>query len=155
MIAVPYLSETSGWGCAGAAAVSPDIPAVCSVGCCCCPPVCPFGTGAAWAGREAGVVLFILLKGGNEEGLLVGMPLPRLAEEEDGAVVVRVELAVVAAEDMALVEVTVMVLLVGAAGADDGVLGFAAGAVTGGRAEAAWLEGGTRFVWESKELSKD
>lgn len=100
------------------------------------------------------MVLFILLKGGNEEGLLVGMPLPRLAEEEDGVVVVRVELAVVAAEDMALVEVTVMVLLVGAAGADDGVLGFAAGAVTGGRAEAAWLEGGTRFVWESKKLSK-
>lgn len=100
------------------------------------------------------MVLFILLKGGKEEGLLVGMPLPRLAEEDEGAVVVRVELAVVAAEDMALLEVTVMVLLVGAAGADAGVLGLAAGAGTGGRAEAAWLEGGTRFVWESRELSK-
>lgn len=100
------------------------------------------------------MVLFILLKGGNEEGLLVGMPLPRLAEEEDGAVVVRVELAVVAAEDMALLEVTVMLLLVGAAGAEAGVLGLAAGAATGGRAEAAWLQGGTRFVWESRELSK-
>lgn len=99
-------------------------------------------------------MLFILLKGGNEEGLLVGMPLARLAEEEDGAVVVRVELAVVAAEDMALLEVTGMVLLVGAAGADDGVLGLAAGAVTGGTAEPAWLEGGTRLVWESRELSR-
>lgn len=42
-----YLSETSGWGCAGAEVASPDIPAVCSVGCCCCPPVCPFWTVAA------------------------------------------------------------------------------------------------------------
>lgn len=42
-----YLSETSGWGCAGAEVVSADIPAACSVGCCCCPPVCPFWTVAA------------------------------------------------------------------------------------------------------------
>lgn len=101
------------------------------------------------------MVLFILLKDGKEEGLLVGIPLPMLAEEDDGAVVVNVELAVVAAEDMALLDVTVTVLLVGAAGAEDGVLGFPVLAVTGGRAEASWLEGGTRFVWESKELSKD
>lgn len=105
-------------------------------------------------GREAEVVLFILLKDGNEEGLFVGIPLPTLAEEDDVAVVVKVELAVVAAEDMALVDVAVIVLLVGAAGADDGVLGFPALAVTGGRAEAGWLGGGIRFVWESKELSK-
>lgn len=105
-------------------------------------------------GREAEVVLFILLKDGNEEGLFVGIPLPTLAEEDDVAVVVKVELAVVAAEDMALVDVAVIVLLVEAAGADDGVLGFPALAVTGGRAEAGWLGGGIRFVWESKELSK-
>lgn len=105
-------------------------------------------------GREAEVVLFILLKGGNEEGLFVGIPLPTLAEEDDVAVVVKVELAVVAAEDMALVDVAVIVLLVGAAGADDGVFGFPALAVTGGRAEAGWLGGGIRFVWDSKELSK-
>lgn len=100
------------------------------------------------------MVLFILLKGGNEEGLFVGIPLPILAEEDDVAVVVKVELAVVAAEDMALVDVAVIVLLVGAPGADDGVLGFPALAVTGGRAEAGWLGGGIRFVWESKELSR-
>jgi len=45
--AVHYLSETSGWGCAGTEVASPDIPAVCSVDCCCCPPVCPFWTAAA------------------------------------------------------------------------------------------------------------
>lgn len=99
------------------------------------------------------MVLFILLKGGNEEGLFVGIPLPMLADEDDVAVVVKVELAVVAAEDMALFDVAVMVLLVEAAGAD-GVLGFPVLAVTGGRAEAGWLEGGTRFVWASNELSK-
>lgn len=98
--------------------------------------------------------MFILGKGGKEEGLFVGIPLPMVAEEDAGAVVVSVELAVVAAEDMALLDVAVTVLLAGAAGAADGVLGFPAPAVAAGRAGAGWLEGGTRLVWDSKELSK-
>lgn len=64
----------------------------------------------------------MLLKGGNEEGLFADSPLPMLVEEDEAAVVVRVELVVVAAEDMALFEV--MVLLVAATGADEGVLEF-------------------------------
>lgn len=112
------LSETSGCGCAGADKTSPVIPAAC---CWCCIPACPFWTAAGCVEREEGAVLFMLPKGGNEGGLLADIPLPRLEEEDEAAVVVKVELAVVAVEVMALLEVIVTALLVADEGVDDGV----------------------------------
>lgn len=66
-------------------------------------------------------MLFMLPKGGNEEGLFADIPLPTLEEDDDVVVVVRVELAVVVAEAMVLLEFIVTALLLADEGVDDGV----------------------------------
>lgn len=115
-----YLSETSECGCGGTDGASPGIAA--DGGCCCCVPACPFWTVADCVEREEGVVvLFMLPKGGKDEGLFAEIPPPELEEEDEVAVVVMVELAVVVAEVMALFEFIGTALLGADEGVDDGV----------------------------------